>query len=231
MRHRKIKDIKERIKEFDALLYSGQEHRGALLSSDGFSSASDGNGAGETAGGLYVELGCGRGTFLSEVAQLYPRRHFIGVEGNTSIIYRAMQKTSGRGLTNVSFIPEYVNDIEEHFGRESIAGLYLNFSDPWPKDRHEKRRLTYAPRTEAYHRVLTQGGFAALKTDNEPFFDFSLQSFKAAGFEITAMVRDLYAASGSEPRTLPPEAKLPTEYETKFKAQGKKINYALAKKT
>jgi tRNA (guanine-N7-)-methyltransferase len=157
---------------------------------------------------------------------MFPEREFIGAEGNPSVLYRALQKTAENGLANVHYIAEYVDDVRAYFGEGGLAGIYLNFSDPWPKDRHEKRRLTAAPRIAAYGEVVTQGGFVALKTDNEDFFEFSLEAFAAGGFETLHVTRDLHGAG--ELTGLPPEAQVMTEYEIKFTGIGKRIGYFLA---
>ena len=173
----------------------------------------------ERSGGapLYIEIGCGKGKFISELAAREPQHYFVAVEGNKSVMLRAMEKVRALGLENVAFVPELVGDLSEWFSEGEAEGIYLNFSDPLPKNRLCKHRLTYRTRLESYFRVLKPEGTVIFKTDNTDFFDFTLFEIEAAGLKILEMTRDLHAD---------PEANagnIETEYEAKYSGLGEKI--------
>ena len=140
------------------------------------------------------------------------------IRDSTSVVLRALQKAEEHSLKNVRFVLEYVKDIRDFFADGELAGIYLNFSDPWPKDRHAKRRLTYGARLLQYRRITEDGGFIQFKTDNEGLFDFTLEQIEETGLEIAEMSRDLHASEFAE-------GNITTEYEDKFAATGKNINY------
>ena len=174
---------------------------------------------------LYLEIGCGRGDFLLQQAQEHPENDYIGIEGQASVVLRAMEKAAAAGektaagaLPNLRFVCAFVNSMEELFQPGSLSGIYLNFSDPWPKSRHAKRRLTYRDRLQDYARALRSGGFIAVKTDNDALFDFTLEEIEFCGWTPEEMSRDLHASQ------LPARLVM-TEYEKKFRAAGKNINY------
>ena len=127
-------------------------------------------------------------------------------------------KTNGARLSNLKFMLAFVHRMEEFFAEGQLSGIYLNFSDPWPKARHAKRRLTYRTRLQDYAWALKSGGFVAFKTDNEDLYQFTLAEIAAVGYEITEQTADLHG-SGYESRFTT------TEYEEKFKAAGKNIKY------
>ena len=140
----------------------------------------------------YVEFGCGRGRFIGAMAEADPEGLYIGVEGCKTIVLRALEKTRAAELTNVRYIDAFINDATGAFAENSVDGVFLNFSDPWPKDRHADRRLTAPKKAEAYLRILKPGGFVCFKTDGEAFFDYSLRTFTEAGFHIGPATRDLW---------------------------------------
>ncbi|MDR1816543.1 MAG: hypothetical protein LBR00_07760 [Clostridiales Family XIII bacterium] len=142
---------------------------------------------------------------------------FLGVEGCQSVLIKALKKTAAAGLSNVRYIPSFVNDASEAFAPASLDGIYLNFSDPWPKDRHEKRRLTSPRHSAGYFTVLKPGGFLELKTDNAAFFDYSKEKLEEAGFVIAHTDRDHIAA-------------VQTEYERRFVSRGLPIHWLRAEK-
>ncbi|HIU25780.1 MAG TPA: tRNA (guanosine(46)-N7)-methyltransferase TrmB [Candidatus Copromorpha excrementigallinarum] len=178
---------------------------------------------------LYVEIGCGKGSFIIKKALKEPEAGFVGVEGQETVILRALEKARAekkrqeeggclRSLENLRFLPVFMDGMENFFEEESLEGIFLNFSDPWPKTRHEKRRLTHRNRLRDYMRVLKRGGAIEVKTDNNALFDFTLREGEAAGLEAVRLTRDLHA-SGL------PAAAITTEYEEKFMNKGKNINY------
>lgn len=171
---------------------------------------------------LYIEVGCGKGKFITDLAEQNPDCNYIGIEGQGSVILRALEKGRSKQLPNLVFIHAYIKDIGDYFDQGEISGIYLNFSDPWPKDRHDKRRLTHRSYLEGYKSVLKKGQFIAFKTDNNGLFDFALEEFQGMDMEILECTRDLH---GSDL----PARLVTTEYEEKFKAEGKPINYCKVK--
>ncbi|MBQ9015123.1 MAG: tRNA (guanosine(46)-N7)-methyltransferase TrmB [Firmicutes bacterium] len=194
---------------------------------------------GTAAGGrpLFLEIGCGKGDFLLQQALAHPEADFVGIEGQASVVLRALEKTAAAADTaaagggtslcagcgfrgNLRFACAFVNGLEELFAPGSLSGIYLNFSDPWPKGRHAKRRLTWRGRLMDYAKALKPGGFIAVKTDNDPLFDFTLEEIAACGWKPVEETRDLHGADCDL------EARLvTTEYERKFRDAGRKINY------
>ena len=173
----------------------------------------------EKSGGapLYIEIGCGKGKFISELAAREPDNFFVAIEGNKSVMLRAMEKVRRLGLANVVFIPELAGDLSEWFDEEEATGIYLNFSDPLPKNYWYKRRLTYRDRLRSYFRVLKPEGTVTFKTDNTDLFEWSILEIEAADLLILDITRDLHAD---------PEAaiyNIETEYEAKYSGLGEKI--------
>ncbi len=166
---------------------------------------------------LFIEIGCGKGKFISELAAREPEHFFVAIEGNKSVMLRAMEKIREGGLTNVAFIPELAGDLSEWFGEGEAEGIYLNFSDPLPKNYWYKRRLTYRDRLKSYFSVLKPEGTVTFKTDNTDLFNWSLLEIEAADLRILDITRDLHAD---------PEAaalNIETEYEAKYSGFGEKI--------
>lgn len=221
MRQRKIKDIASKIAALEHLIISSDE--GAPGKWRAFFGTDEGGLGVERK--LYLEIGCGRGGFITESARRDPEGLYIGAEGLPSVIIRALEAVERLELTNVRFIDLYINDIEAMFAEGELDGIFLNFSDPWPKARHAKRRLTHIERLRKYAAVLKPGAILEFKTDNDELFEYSLEEMKACeGFDIKFVTRDLHA---SEVHDASPE----TEYERKFAAMGKSINYvALVRK-
>jgi len=189
-------------------------------------------------GRVYAEFGCGRGLFINALAEKDTDGLYIGIEGCKTIVYQAVKKTGASALRNLFYIDEFINDAKSAFSENSLDGIFLNFSDPWPKDRHADRRLTAPDKAKSYLSVLKPGGFAALKTDNEPFFDYSLEVFMEAGYAIEYSTRNLseqdgFSAlaglsaliSGAAATGMATQ----TEYEQKFRALGQQIYYFLAR--
>ena len=172
---------------------------------------------------LFLEIGCGKGQFITSKAMDHPEADFIAIEGQETVILRALEKAkeldgdTGR-LSNLRFVLTFVHSMDELFYENQLSGIYLNFSDPWPKARHEKRRLTYRDRLRDYAWALKPGGFVEVKTDNDVLYDFTLEEIEAAGYQITEQTRDLHSSSFESKNTT-------TEYEDKFSGCGKNINY------
>ncbi|MCI8647742.1 MAG: tRNA (guanosine(46)-N7)-methyltransferase TrmB [Firmicutes bacterium] len=171
---------------------------------------------------LYLELGCGKGQFLTKQARLQEKAGYIGIEGQDSVLLRALEKTVEAEIANIRFVHLFVRDIRELFADGELDGIYLNFSDPWPKKRHAKRRLTYGEALIRYRQVLKPEGFIAVKTDNDGLFDFTLEEIGRTGLEILEMARDLHSSRFSA-------RQVTTEYEERFRAAGKPIHYVKVK--
>lgn len=165
---------------------------------------------------VFLELGMGRGRFLLQMAQEHPESAFIGVEMLKEVLARAVRATDELGLSNCRFIWDRIQEIDQWFPEESITGIFLNFSDPWPKDRHGKRRLTHPDYLNRYRKLLKPGGFIQFRTDNRGLFEFSLNSFLDSGFAVRNVRLDWHSHPDSlgAPRT---------EYEEKFAAAGQPI--------
>lgn len=171
---------------------------------------------------VYVEIGMGKGRFLMESAARHPEVNFVGIEKYSSVLLRAIQKMEaleqeGKAPANVKFIRMDAEDITKVFDREELDRIYLNFSDPWPKDRHAKRRLPSRQFLARYDRILKKEGTLEFKTDNRGLFDFAVEELKAAGWKIRELTYDLH---GDERLN---EGNIMTEYEERFSSQGNPI--------
>lgn len=166
---------------------------------------------------LALEIGCGKGDFLAGMAELHPDRAFLGMEVQQEICYYPVKKIREKELSNAKVISGNAEQLTEWFAPGEVEIIYLNFSDPWPKARHAKRRLTYRSFLTRYQQVLPSGGHLRFKTDNLDLFKFSLEEFKAFGLEIIELSYDLHNS------VLINEVQ--TEYEKKFSAKGNKINF------
>ena len=167
---------------------------------------------------IFAEFGCGRGQFIITMAEQNPDRNYIAFEGKGSIILRALEKAIQEDLHNIVFVKKYVIDVSEYFEPNELFGIYLNFSDPWPKKRHVKRRLTHSRCLVGYQRILKAGGCIEFKTDNVDLFSFTINEVQKSDMKVVESTDDLH---GTEL-----EAKyVTTEYEDRFHKNGKKINY------
>ncbi|MBR5420736.1 MAG: tRNA (guanosine(46)-N7)-methyltransferase TrmB [Lachnospiraceae bacterium] len=195
---------------------------------------------------LHIEIGCGKGRFITGLAAREPEVNHIGIEKYSSVLQRAIERLSGaregirkdsfevagsrdglprsetggreeRSPDNIRFIrmdAEYICDV---FADGEVDRIYLNFSDPWPKDRHAKRRLPGAVFLARYAKLLPPGGLVEFKTDNTVLFDFALESLEGSAFELVACTRDLHHDPVMN------EGNIMTEYEEKFSSQGNPI--------
>lgn len=170
---------------------------------------------------LYVELGTGKGDFITQIAERNPQINFIGLEVEATCVLAAARKIREHNLSNVRLIVFDVSNITEIFSEHAVDRLYINFCDPWPKKRHAKRRLTHVKFLELYKKILKDGGEIFFKTDNRGLFDFSLEQFTAAGLEVRDVTNNLHENE-------PPE-NIRTEYENKFSAAGVPINFCRVK--
>ncbi|AXF56009.1 tRNA (guanosine(46)-N7)-methyltransferase TrmB [Salicibibacter kimchii] len=162
---------------------------------------------------LHVELGTGKGRFLTMMAEKYPSIVFIGMEKMESVLSYAVERTGRED--NVRFIHGDVADLQGYFANGEVNRIYLNFTDPWPKNRHEKRRLTYPGFLNLYKEILSPRGAIHLKTDNEDFFTYSVEQFSQTGYHLNNFTLDLHADE--------PEENVRTEYEQKFVERKQRI--------
>ena len=166
---------------------------------------------------LQIEIGMGKGTFLMRMAKRYPGINFVGIEKYSSVLLRAIQKMDAEPLPNVKLIRMDAEYIEDVFASGEVDRIYLNFSDPWPKEKHARRRLTSRQFLARYGNILKEDGQVEFKTDNEDLFAFSLEEVPEAGWQILEETRDLHADPSMN------EGNIMTEYEERFSANGKKI--------
>lgn len=164
---------------------------------------------------LHVEIGSGKGRFITEMAKAYPHLNFVGIEMNPSIIVSIVEKLEAETIPNLRLLNEDASDLTKFFSDGEIDRLYLNFSDPWPKNRHEKRRLTYRAFLDNYKAVLKPVGELHLKTDNQGLFEYSLESFSTYGLHLKNVSLNLADATWDE--------NILTEYEEKFSSKGHRI--------
>ncbi len=165
---------------------------------------------------LQVEVGTGKGSFITEMARRNPDSCFIGIEAQQDVIYHAAKKAREMELGNLRLLLADVGKLNEFFAQGELDRLFINFCDPWPKARHAKRRLTHARFISLYRQVLAAHGDIWFKTDNRPLFDFSLEEFAANGLELQKVSFDLHSEAWAE--------NVMTEYERKFSALGTPIN-------
>lgn len=165
---------------------------------------------------LHIEIGMGKGRFIMDTAALHPDINYIGIERYSSVLLRALQKVEQNPLPNIKFICMDAADVAEVFAKDEVDRIYLNFSDPWPKDRHAKRRLTSTRFLERYNNILTPEGRVMFKTDNKDLFDFSLEQVEEAGWILENHTYDLHHSEYNEENVM-------TEYEEKFSAKGNPI--------
>ena len=164
---------------------------------------------------IHIEIGCGKGNFVTGMAKLYPDVNFIAIEKVEDVIVMAMEKARDAGLTNVLFMDMDAERIEDFFEFGEIERIYLNFSDPWKKNKQAKRRLTHKNFLDRYKKVLREGDYIWFKTDNRNLFEFSLNSFAQENYKLENITLDLHN-SGFEGNVV-------TEYEQRFLDEGAPI--------
>lgn len=169
---------------------------------------------------LWVELGTGKGNFISQMAFLHPEVNFIGIEIQIGVIYYAGKKCAAAKLPNVQLLRVDVARLEDIFAPGEVDRFFINFCDPWPKKRHAKRRLTYRNFLDRYARLLREHGQVHFKSDNAGLFDFTLEEFTLRHWPLTEVTYDLHH-SGIVNEAM-------TEYEAKFSAKGQPIFHCVA---
>lgn len=170
---------------------------------------------------LSLEIGCGKGFFACESAKADPNGYFIAVELSTDAIITALERARSEEIPNLRFINANASDLRDFIALHSVDVLYLNFSDPWHKSRHYKRRLTYRSFLEIYALLLADGGKLCFKTDNRALFDFSIEELFSSGWRIENLTYDLHNSAFAQTNIM-------TEYEKNFSEKGFKINRLVA---
>lgn len=171
----------------------------------------------ENNGELHIEVGMGKGKFLNEMARRNPHINYIGIEMYSSVLLRALQKMELDPLPNLRFLCIDARILPDVFEKGEVDHIYLNFSDPWPKDRHAKRRLPSRQFLERFDQILKADGLISFKTDNRDLFDFAVEELEPAGWKAEVITYDLHADE------VLCEGNVMTEYEEKFSSKGNPI--------
>ena len=166
---------------------------------------------------IQIEIGMGKGRFIMQMAEEHPEINFIGIEKYSSVLLRAIQKMEQNELPNLRFIRMDAEDITEVFEKGDVDKIFINFSDPWPKDRHAKRRLPSKEFLKRYDEILKKDGVIEFKTDNRDLFDFAVEQLEPAGWKAEVITYDLH----HDPVLC--EGNIMTEYEEKFSSIGNPI--------
>ena len=201
--------VKEAIQQFDAFVFAADNPPPATIKGNWRSIFPAPN-------PLSLEIGSGKGDFITGMAEKFTEKNFIGLEVAESVLYTAAQKVAAGEFGNIRLVVQDAKHLPELFAPGEIDEIYINFCDPWPKKRHAKRRLTHRDFLTVYRQLCVKGGRLCLKTDNAPLFEFSLGEFQTVGLNIISVTRDLYAGDDIS-------GNVPTEYEKKFNAIGTKI--------
>lgn len=165
---------------------------------------------------IHIEVGSGMGRFITEMAKQNPHINYIGIERDKNVMIRIVEKAVEQNITNLRLLTLDAQNLTDTFRAGEVARIYLNFSDPWPKSRHAKRRLTHENFLAIYQQVLADDGEIHFKTDNQHLFEFSLESMSQYGMKLKNINLDLHANE--------PEDNIKTEYEEKFSSKGFRIN-------
>ena len=174
---------------------------------------------------IHIEIGMGKGQFIMKLAKEHPDINYIGIERYSSVLLRALQKMEIEPLPNIRFLCMDASIITEVFDKEEVAKIYLNFSDPWPKERHAERRLTSRQFFERYDKILAGNGVVEFKTDNDDLFAFSMEEVAEAGWTLDAHTFDLHHDPVLN------EGNVMTEYEEKFSSLGHPIHKLIARRS
>ena len=171
---------------------------------------------------LHIEIGCGKGMFITEMAKKYPDINFVAIEVVPDVMVLAIEKAVPMGLENIRFIIADAAKLAEYFDKGEVKRIYLNFSDPWKKNKQAKRRLTHKNFLDVYKKLLNNGDSICFKTDNMKLFEFSLNSLAQENFKMSDITFDLHNSKFAEENVM-------TEYETRFTEQGMPIYRVCAK--
>lgn len=176
---------------------------------------------------VHIEVGMGKGRFIMDMAEKHPEINYVGIEMYDSVLLRALQKMEEREHAgtlpeNLVFLRMDARTLPLVFEKGEVGKIYLNFSDPWPKERHAKRRLTSRQFLERYNQILAADGVVEFKTDNKGLFEFSLEEVEEAGWKLLGHTFDLHQDSAMN------EGNVMTEYEEKFSSMGNPIYKLIA---
>lgn len=164
---------------------------------------------------IHIEVGTGKGQFIVGMAKQNPHINYIGIELYRSVIVSALSKLEEEQLPNLKLLNVNAKNLMDYFAKGEVERVYLNFSDPWPKNRHEKRRLTYKTFLSIFETIMVDGGEIHFKTDNQGLFEYSLKSFSEYGLLLKFVSLDLHNSDF--------EGNIMTEYEEKFSKKGQRI--------
>ena len=204
MRLRHIKGAEEEIAESPYVVQEPQELKGKWHEFFGNDNP------------IRIEVGMGKGKFIMELAEKNPDVNYIGIERYSSVLLRGLQKRAEMDVNNIYFMRIDALELADVFDEGEVDRIYLNFSDPWPKDRHAKRRLTSDRFLPIYDKILKKDGMIEFKTDNQGLFNYSMESIPEAGWMIEAATFDLHNSWMNEGNVM-------TEYEIKFSSEGNPI--------
>ena len=174
---------------------------------------------------IYIEIGMGKGRFLLNMAKAHPDINFVGIERYSSVLLRAIEKFDTEEfceLKNVRFVCMDARNVADVFAQDEVNRIYLNFSDPWPKARHARRRLTSVEFLARYEKILCECGLLEFKTDNTELFRFSLEQLEEAGWPLKCFTFDLHH------NEVMSQGNVMTEYEEKFSSKGNPVNKFIA---
>lgn len=209
MRLRNVKGSRERIAASEVVIQNPEQQKGRW--NEVFNNDRP----------IHIEIGMGKGQFILELAKQNPHINYIGIEKFSSVLIRAIEKREEVELDNLFLIRMDAENLEDVFAPGEVAQIYLNFSDPWPKDRHAKRRLTSRQFFARYQVILAAEGKVIFKTDNRQLFDFSLEEVVEAGWKLESHTFDLHNSEYVQGNIM-------TEYEQKFVSEGKPIHRLVA---
>ena len=202
MRQRYIKDAKEKLASSSLFITDGKNFKGAWKS-EVFKNNNE----------LHIEVGTGKGKFIMELAKRNPEINYLAIEKYDSVLLRLKEKLDEEALSNIRLLIMDATTIEEYFANGEVDKIYLNFSDPWPKKAHAKRRLTSPLFIARYNNILNDKGSITFKTDNRGLFEYSLETFANSMFSIYDISLDLH-----NDERYPDNIK--TEYEEKWEDKG-----------
>ena len=204
MRLRKVKNARERLAQNNNHYYieDAKIHKGKWKELFGNSNP------------IHIEIGCGKGQFMMTLAKRNPDINYVALEKFDSVLLRALEKAIQDEIPNLKMAVIDAADIREYFENKEVSKIYLNFSDPWPKSHHAKRRLTYKSFLEEYKDILTDDGDIEQKTDNRHLFEFSLESFNNNGWKLSDICLDLHKETEKYPDNIT------TEFEDKWSKLG-----------
>lgn len=205
MRLRNITGSREVIAQSDYVIHDPQEHKGKWNEIFGNEHP------------IRIEIGMGKGRFIMDLAGMNSDINYVGIEKYSSVLLRGIQKLESDPLPNLYFIRMDAEEITGVFGREEVDRIYLNFSDPWPKDRHAKRRLPSREFLHRYDEILVRDGVIEFKTDNHDLFQFALEELEPAGWHLDQMTEDLHHNEEMM------KGNVMTEYEERFSSMGNPI--------